>query len=191
MDRRHFLIAALVAVAVPAAAMAGPKVDQGLVIHAEPAPLPPLAIKDGDGKPVAPRFPMVLNLWASWCLPCVAELPSLDRLTPLAEAEGVTVMALSLDRMGAGAVKSAYARIGASHLAIHTDDTRQAADTLKVPVLPVTLLVDRQGRELARYVGPAAWDGPEARALVAALATGGTITPAMAPPPVKHRGAAP
>lgn len=189
MDRRRFLLAALASAVSPPAWAA--RVDQGLFVHPAPSPLPALSIKDGDGKPAALRYPLVLNLWASWCLPCVAELPSLDRLKPLAETEGVGVVALSLDRMGAGAVKPAYARIGAVNLDIHTDDTRMAAETLGVPVLPVTLLVDGQGREVARYVGPAAWDGPQGVALVRALAAGAPITPAMAPPPVKHRGAAP
>ncbi|MEW5727415.1 MAG: TlpA disulfide reductase family protein [Pseudomonadota bacterium] len=187
MHRRAFLLASLAAAAAPAARAA--RARQGLFIHETPVPLPALSVKDGDGRPVELQYPLVLNLWASWCLPCVAELPALDRLKPWADARGVAVVALSLDRAGAAAVRPAYGRIGVTNLAVHTDDTRLAAETLKAPVLPVTVLVDRQGREAARYVGPAAWD--QARDLVTALAEGRPITAAMAPPPAKHTGAAP
>lgn len=187
MRRRTFVLAvATLAAWRPAW---GKKAEQGLFIAARPQPLPPLSIADGDGRPVTLEFPLVLNLWASWCLPCVAELPALDRLKPDADTLGVSVVALSIDRAGAAAVRPAFARIGVKNLAIRTDDTRQAAEALKVPVLPVTILADRDGREVARYVGPAAWD--QAGGLMAALAEGRAVTPDMAPPLVNHRAAAP
>lgn len=192
-NRRHVLTLIAAALCLPAPASA--RAAQGLFIHATPKPIPALDIRDGEGRPFGLASlegrAVIVNLWASWCLPCVAELPSLDRLKPLAEAEGAAVVALSLDRMGANAVRAAYGRIGITGLDIHVDDTRAAAETLSVPVLPTTLLIDRKGFEVARFIGPAQWDGPEALALVRALAAGKTITPDMAPPLVKHTGMAP
>lgn len=192
LDRRHFLTM-LAATCVPFPASA--RVAQGLFIHEAVKAIPALDIRDGEGRPFALASlhgrAVILNLWASWCLPCVAELPSLDRLKPLAEAEGAAVVALSLDRMGASAVRAAYGRIGITGLGIHVDETRAAAEALAVPVLPVTILIDRKGFEAARFIGPAQWDGPEALSLVRALASGQTITAKMAPPLAKHTGAAP
>lgn len=190
IDRVARLGVAAVALTAPAAirtALAGPAVAQGLFIHDSPRPLPGLDIKDADGKPapLPAGKTAVLNLWASWCLPCVAELPALDRLKPQADALGVAVIALSLDRMGASAARQAFGRIGITTLDIRVDDTRRAAEVLAAPVLPTTILVDREGREAARFIGPAAWDSPPALALVRALAAGKTLSPDMAPPLVK------
>lgn len=197
MNRRRFFLAALATAATTAGlpSMAAARPAQGLVIHDLPKPIPALNIRDGEGQPflldTLAGKAIVLNLWASWCLPCVAELPALDRLKPLAEAQGAAVIALSIDRMGVSAVRSAYARIGIGGLDIHVDDTRAAAEALAVSVLPVTILINREGFEAARFIGPAKWDGPEALALVAALAKGEPLTQDMAPPLVKFTGVAP
>jgi peroxiredoxin len=124
-------------------------------------------------------------------MPCVAELPALDRLKPKAEAMGVQVVALSLDRGGKVAVVNTYARLGIKALAIRTDEARAAAEKLGASVLPVTLLLDRQGREVARYVGAAEWEGPVAARLLDSLGAGRPLTPDMAPPLAKLTGAAP
>ncbi len=183
MPRRAFL-AALAALGLPLPARA--KVAQGLVIHDAPKTLPPLDIRDGDGNPAGLEAlrgqAVLLNLWASWCMPCVAELPALDRLKPKAAAKGIAVVALSLDRGGKIAVVNTYARLGISALAIRTDDARAAAEKLNASVLPISLLLDAQGREVARYVGGADWDGPQAAAMLDALAAGRPLTPDMAPP---------
>jgi thiol-disulfide isomerase/thioredoxin len=187
MRRRAFL-ATLAALGLirPAIAARGP---QGLIIHAEPKPLPALDIRDENGAPAGLETlsgrAVLLNLWASWCMPCVAELPALDRLKPAAEAKGLAVVALSLDRGGKIAVVNTYARLGIKSLAVRTDEARAAAEKLGASALPVSLLLDRQGREIARYIGAAEWDGPEAARLLDALATGQTLTPDMAPPQVK------
>jgi thiol-disulfide isomerase/thioredoxin len=179
------VMAALAQIAAPA----GARPVQGLVVHAAPVPVPALDIRDADGRPAgldALRGQVVvLNLWASWCMPCVAELPALDRLKPRIEPKGVAVVALSLDRGGKATVVNTYARLGITSLAIRTDEARAAAEKLAAPVLPITLLIGRDGNEVARFVGPAAWDGPEAAALLEAIAAGRTPTADMAPPPAK------
>jgi thiol-disulfide isomerase/thioredoxin len=183
--RRRDALALLAAAALAPRGGQAAKPAQGLVIHASPRAIPELDIRDGDGRP-APLSTwrgkaILLNLWASWCGPCVAELPTLDRLKPRIEPEGVAVVALSLDRSGKLAVVNTFARLGIANLAIHTDEARRAAEDLAAPYLPVTVLIDRDGREAARFIGPAEWDGPQAAALLKALAAGRPLDMSMAP----------
>jgi thiol-disulfide isomerase/thioredoxin len=189
MNRRRFLAlaaAGLAAAPLPARAV---KAEQGLFVHAEAKPVPALDIRDNNSQPAGiDSFrgrPLLMNLWASWCLPCVAELPALDRLKPMAEAEGIAVMALCLDRSGNVGAVNTFARLNIRNLAVHVDYQRKAGEVLGVPVLPTTLLIDAQGREVARFVGPAAWDGPQALALLRALKAGQKLEPSMAPPLAK------
>ncbi|NFV78601.1 TlpA family protein disulfide reductase [Magnetospirillum aberrantis] len=194
MNRRRLLLTGLATLGAstlsPVAAQAA-KAQQGLFVHAEPRPLPALDIRDNEGRPAGldgfRGRPVLMNLWASWCLPCVAELPALDRLKPQIEPEGVAVMALCLDRSGAVGAVNTYARLGIGNLAVHVDYERKAGEVLGVPVLPTTLLVDAAGREVARFVGPAAWDGAEAMTLLRALKAGKPLDPSMAPPLAKPK----
>lgn len=187
MNRRAFLAVALAAAApLPAWAV---KAEQGLFVHAAPRPLPALDIRDNESRPAGlDTFrgrPVLMNLWASWCLPCVAELPALDRLKPIIEPEGLRVVALCLDRSGAVGAVNTYARLGIKNLAVSVDYRRQAGESFGAAVLPTTLLLDSQGREVARFVGGAAWDGPESLALLRALIAGKPVTADMAPPLVR------
>lgn len=193
MDRRTVLRLAAAALVVSPLPARAARTAQGLIVHDRPRPLPALDIRDAQGAAAGLETlrgrAVLLNLWASWCMPCVAELPALDRLKPRIEPRGVAVVALSLDRAGKTAVTATFARLGLSNLAIHTDDSRRAAELLSAPVLPTTLLIDRQGSELARFVGPAEWD--TATALMDALATGHPLTTEMAPPLAKLPAVAP
>lgn len=183
MDRRAFLATLAAFGITPAWAV---KPVQGLEIHPAPKPVPALDIRDGDGNPALLEDlrgkAVLLNLWASWCMPCVAELPTLDRLKPKLEARGVAVVALSLDRGGKITVVNTFARLGIGNLAIRTDEARTAAEKLSASVLPISLLLDAQGREVARYIGAAEWEGPEAARMLDALSAGRPLTPDMAPP---------
>jgi thiol-disulfide isomerase/thioredoxin len=191
--RRSFILAAA-ALCAARPAPAAPKGARGLVIHDRPKPLPAVDIRNENGGPAGldtlKGKPVLLNLWASWCMPCVAELPALDRLKPALDAKGVALVALSLDRAGKTAVVNTFARLGIKALDIRTDENRAAAEKFEAPALPVTLLIDRDGNEVARFIGAAEWDGPEAARLMDALAAGQRPTPDMAPPPVRM-GAAP
>jgi thiol-disulfide isomerase/thioredoxin len=104
---------------------------------------------------------VILNLWATWCGPCREEMPSLDRLQTRFDPDEVLVLALSLDRGAQEKVEAFLDEIGIAHLAVYRDPTFKAARTLKVPGLPATILVDKQGREAGRVLGVEAWDGPE------------------------------
>ncbi|MGE4279773.1 MAG: TlpA family protein disulfide reductase [Magnetospirillum sp.] len=186
MDRRTLLIGGLALAAIPAHAA---KVAQGLFPTQPPRPLPNIDIRDNQGQAAGVATwkgkPTLVNLWASWCLPCVAELPALDRLKPMIEPEGLRVVALCLDRSGAVGAVNTYARLGIRNLDVHVDHQRQAGEAFGAAVLPTTLLLDDQAREVARFVGGAAWDGQQAVALLRALIAGKPITPDLAPPLVR------
>lgn len=108
---------------------------------------------------------VVLNLWATWCTPCVAEMPTLDRLQKQVGDDAI-VLALSIDRGGQDAVREFYDRTGVKHLKVFVDPTMRAQSELGLRGLPTTLIIDRQGRERGRLVGPAEWDGAAAVDLV-------------------------
>ncbi len=111
---------------------------------------------------------VVLNLWATWCVPCVAEMPALDELARLV-APGIAVLPLSSDRGGAAAVERFYARVGVKHLPVVLDPGGAAARALGARGIPTTLLIDAQGRELGRLEGGADWASAEAVRMVRAL----------------------
>ncbi|NYZ11880.1 TlpA family protein disulfide reductase [Azospirillum sp. RWY-5-1] len=135
-----------------------------------PKPLPALAWTDLDGAPLpadAVRGRMtLLNVWATWCAPCVKEMPALERLQTQLGGPGFGVVALSVDRGGAHQVKPFLEKTGLSRLPIALDMPGAAMQALELRGLPTTLLLDAEGREIARFEGAAEWDGP---AMVAEL----------------------
>jgi thiol-disulfide isomerase/thioredoxin len=112
---------------------------------------------------------VVLNLWATWCAPCVAEMPSLDALAA-AVAPGAVVLPLSSDRGGAAAVERWYSAHDIKNLPILLDQTGAAARALGARGIPTTLLIDGKGRERGRLEGGADWADPKSIAMVKALA---------------------
>jgi thiol-disulfide isomerase/thioredoxin len=141
-----------------------------------PRPVPALAFIDGDGTPktvadFAGRV-VLLNIWATWCVPCRAEMPALDRLQAKLGGPDFQVVALSIDRKGLEVVKPFYAELGLSSLGIYLDRAGTAARALATVGVPTTLLIDREGREIGRKVGPAQWDEPNAIALIGSAMQG-------------------
>ncbi|MEW5704298.1 MAG: TlpA disulfide reductase family protein [Pseudomonadota bacterium] len=109
---------------------------------------------------------IVLNLWATWCGPCVRELPTLDRLAGLLAGEDIVVLALALDRGGLAVVKPFYEELGINRLAIYLDPKGRVAKAFGLVGVPVTAFIDHEGRVLGSHAGLADWDTPEALALV-------------------------
>ena len=141
-------------------------VATGFVMHASPQPVPELRFADGAGRKLSlARFrgrTVLLNVWATWCVPCRKEMPALDRLQQKLGGPGFQVLALSIDTEGAPAVKTFFRQIGVRALAVYVDPSARATETLGLPGIPTTLLVGRDGRELGRKTGPAEWDTPAA-----------------------------
>jgi len=129
---------------------------------ATPRPLPGLRFVDGAGAPRSlagfrGRF-VLLNVWATWCTPCRTEMPSLDRLQQALGGADFEVIALSVDRGGVFVVKDFYQELELRALQIYLDAGGEALAKLGAVGIPLTLLVDRDGRELWRVVGPVEWD---------------------------------
>lgn len=103
---------------------------------------------------------LVLNFWATWCQPCITEMPSLARLAALLKGDGVTVLALSEDRGGGAKVKAFLEKTGLTELGVFLDRNGLVSRKMVVGGLPTTLLIDAQGKEVGRLVGVAQWDDP-------------------------------
>ena len=143
---------------------------EGLTRTDPPAPATEQGFTDADGKPISiadfKGKGLVLNLWATWCVPCVAEMPALDALAELLAKDDIIVMPLSSDRGGAPVVRKFYAAHSIQHLGVWLDARGSAARAWGARGLPTTLIIDRDGRERARLEGGAEWASDEAVAAI-------------------------
>ncbi|MBI3053629.1 MAG: TlpA family protein disulfide reductase [Betaproteobacteria bacterium] len=139
-------------------------------INSQPRVLP--AIRFADAKERAMTLQdfrgkfVLLNVWATWCVPCRKEMPALDRLQAKLGGPGFEVVAISIDRDGLPAVQEFYLQTGIKQLRVYLDKSGEASANLGVVGLPTTLLIDRAGHELGRKIGPAEWDSPEVVTLI-------------------------
>jgi len=150
----------------------------GKLVYADaPAPLPgdigftddagaPRSLADYKGKVV------LLNLWATWCAPCKVEMPSLSRLQAALGGNDFAVVPVSLDRTGPDAPRKFLASNNLGNLPLLLDASASLANKLGASGLPATLILDREGREIARLLGPAEWDGPAAQDIIRAAIAG-------------------
>jgi thiol-disulfide isomerase/thioredoxin len=161
------LLGMLLALSLPAAAAEPP---QNFAVHEAPVPVPEIGFEDSAAQPrTLADFRgkvVLLNIWATWCLPCRNEMPTLDRLQAELGGPDFEVVALSVDRKGPDAVKKFFGEIGIEHLALHIDTSSKAMFALGVVGLPTTLLIDREGKEIGRLIGPAEWDSLEMVAFI-------------------------
>lgn len=109
---------------------------------------------------------VLLNLWATWCAPCRKEMPHLAELQKLLGGDEFEVIALSVDRKGATASAKFLIDIDATALKLYVDPTAKVLGPLQAIGLPATFLIDRQGNEIGRLLGPADWSGPDALKLI-------------------------
>lgn len=140
------------------------------IVHDPPQPPPELSFSDAQGNALSLadfRGRLVLmNVWATWCPPCLRELPSLDRLQGALGGDDFEVVALSIDREGASAAQAFFAETGIENLEVYSDRPAAALSDLRLLGLPTTLLLSEDGRVLGRFDGPAEWDTPAAQNLV-------------------------
>lgn len=157
--------------AAPAQPVAKAVVSSGGAIdrthRGEAAPATPFTAPDGSRVTLADfrGTPVLLNLWATWCAPCVAEMPQLDALA--AQMTGkLTVLTISQDLEGAAKVTPFFAKGGFTAIKPYLDD--QAALSIGYQAnLPTTILYDSTGHEVWRYSGGQDWSGPAAAAMIA------------------------
>ena len=104
---------------------------------------------------------VLLNIWATRCVPCREEMPTLDALQEKLGGDDFHVLPLSIDRAGMKVVHRFYEEIGIRHLGMYLADSTRAMFAIGVLGLPTTILIDRDGFERGRLVGPAEWESPE------------------------------
>ena len=191
-DRLAASMAAAVVMLATSQFAAGQEPPKNFVMHDAPKPVAAIKFDDAQGQSRnLADFKgkvVLLNIWATWCGPCRKEMPALDRLQAALGGPDFEVVALSIDRGGMDAARKFLADIGIRTLAIYLDSSGQALRTLSALGLPTTLLIDREGREIGRLIGPADWDSPEmvefVRCVVArsdAATAGKAPAPAAAP----------
>ena len=109
---------------------------------------------------------VLLNFWATWCAPCIREMPSLDRLQAALEDRGLAVLAVSIDRGGTEVIRPFAKRLGLERLGLYHDTEGALSSAFGLTGLTNTVLTDRRGRIVGAYPGPAEWYAPEARGLI-------------------------
>jgi len=122
----------------------------------------PLRLSDFKGRVV------FLNFWATWCLPCKEEMPSMERLYRRYKERGLTILAVSVDAGGSAPV-AAFVKELRLTFPIGLDPRLEVAGRYKIWALPSSFLIDRQGNTAAIVNGPRNWDGPAAHAVIEIL----------------------
>jgi thiol-disulfide isomerase/thioredoxin len=132
-------------------------------------PAPAGAFQDPEGRTVSLAAfrgrPLLVNLWATWCGPCVVEMPSLDQLAAR-EGEALQVLAVSQDLDGRQKVTDFFGARDFRHLRPYLDGEMNLMAALRLDTLPTTILYDSQGREVWRMTGMAEWNGERAARLL-------------------------
>lgn len=160
-----------------AEAAPSPAEEKGVDRSQKGKPAPATLFRDPDGGDISLADfrgnPVLVNLWATWCAPCVKELPTIDRLAESHAIDGqLGVIAVSQDMGPPNSVKAFLDKLGIKHLGAYQDPSMALAGALGANIMPTTILYDAQGREVWRYIGDLDWSGPEAAKLLAEAGAG-------------------
>ncbi len=147
-----------------------------LIVHATPRPTSETAFQTFDGAPLQlsdyEGQIVVLNFWATWCAPCRKEMPALDALQTEFGGPDFQVVTVATGRQAPQAITRFFDEEEITALPKHRDPQQALARDMAVLGLPITVVLDRDGQEIARLQGDAEWHSDSARAIVAALLTG-------------------
>ncbi len=145
-----------------------------LALHEVPVDLPEVGLVDAED---APRSLaeyqgkwVVLNFWATWCGPCREEMPSLDRLQ--AAMPGIAVVPVATGRNSVAGIERFFAEAEIKLLPTLRDPKSELSRAMGIVGLPVTVILNPEGQEVARLIGDAEWDSDSAKAVLAALVAG-------------------
>ena len=135
-----------------------------------PRPAPDVTVETRTGEKVRlsdlKGRPVLINFWATWCGPCISEMPALDALAAERAGTPLVIMAVSEDRGGETVVAPFLNRLRLGNLPIYLDADTKARVAFRIDAIPTTVLIDRNGREIGRIMGAASWDGVAARHLI-------------------------
>ncbi len=145
-----------------------------LVIHAEPKEVSqvPFQLADGAGEMPLSAYQgkvVVLNFWATWCAPCRKEMPHLSELQSEIGGDTFEVVTIATGRNSPKGIKKFFDEIGVDNLPRHQDPKQKLAAEMGIFGLPITLILDAEGREVARLRGDADWASESAFAVIRAL----------------------
>lgn len=173
IKRNLVLFALFCGLTLPAISVAAPPLEGGMAQFnlfdtASPAPDTPLTdsaenikkLGDFKGKVV------LVNFWATWCAPCLREMPSLDRLAGLLKTEKFAVLAINENRGGVKMAAPFFEKLGIKHLVSLFDNKMALARAMKIRGMPTTFLLDGDGNTVGELTGVVEWDSPESIALI-------------------------
>ncbi|MBT3557758.1 MAG: TlpA family protein disulfide reductase [Rhodospirillales bacterium] len=137
----------------------------GLIAKEPPKLVPETAFYDVDDNQITIAdyrgTNVIMNFWATWCAPCVAEMGALDRLQEQLVGSNIEVLAINEDRDGKAVATAFFEERGLSHLRILMDRDMKLSRAAEVAVMPTTLLINKNGFEVAAVLGEAEWDSPD------------------------------
>ena len=147
-----------------------------LTFHSEPMPGSEVVFMSEDGTDMTladyeGKY-VVLNFWATWCAPCRKEMPHLEALQTQMGGDDLSVVTVATGRNPRPGIDAFFDDIGVENLPKHTDERQNLARSLGVLGLPVTLILDPHGNEIARLQGDADWASDSAKAILTALVGG-------------------
>ena len=161
-------------VAPPAAEAPAPK-GADLVWYDAPKPAPATVFKDqADADKTLADFTgkaLVVNFWATWCAPCVKEMPTLDALQAQMGGDTFQVLTISQDREGATVAKPFMEKNAWKNLALYTEPQARFQRDASIRGLPTTIIIDKTGKEVGRVEGEVNWTAPEVVEKLKALAS--------------------
>lgn len=144
-----------------------------LVPLENPAPIPDTQFTDRDGNELSlsdyEGKVILVNFWATWCAPCRKEMPSLDKLQTEMGGEDFQVVTIATGRNPVEKIDSFFEETSVENLPVLLDPRQALARDMGVVGLPVSVVIDREGNEVARLIGDADWSGSAAVSLITQL----------------------
>ncbi len=144
-----------------------------LAFHADPQVVPSTAFVDeADAELSLEKYRgkyVVLNFWATWCAPCRHEMPMLSNLQSEFQGDRFEVVTIATGRNSLTGMRKFFDEISVDNLPLYRDPRQKLAREMAVLGLPITVILDPEGLEIARLIGDAEWDSDSAKAIIAAL----------------------
>jgi thiol-disulfide isomerase/thioredoxin len=142
------------------------------LVRSKPLDLPDFSLVNDDGATISLADlggkVVLLNIWATWCVPCREEMPQLNDLQAALGGKDFEVVAVNIDKGGPAKARKFLEETKAADLTLYTDPTGKLFSKLRAVGMPTTLLIDRDSKEIGRLVGPADWASAEAKRLIQA-----------------------